>query len=55
MHSFGCGMETTYYRDENGNTQSYEIYLPNVIRYRRTLHPQGKRERYIEGDAFKTE
>ena len=51
----GCGLETTYYRDDNGHAQWYEIDLPNVIRYRRTLLSEGKRERYIEEDAFRNE
>lgn len=48
----GCGLETAYYRDDNGHTPWYGVDLPHVIAYRRKLLPQGQREQYIEGDAF---
>ena len=32
----GCGLETTYYRGDNGRTKWYGIDLPNVIEYRKT-------------------
>ena len=48
----GCGLETTYYRNDNGRTIWYEIDLPNVIAYRRDLLEAGEREEYISGDAF---
>ena len=51
----GCGLETTYYRDDNGWTKWYGIDLPNVIEYRRNLLPEGEREEYIAGDAFQKE
>lgn len=49
----GCGLETTYYRDDNGKTQWYGVDLPHVIEYRRRLLPEAEREHYIAGDAFK--
>lgn len=49
----GCGLETTFYRDDNGKTLWYGIDLPHVIEYRRRLLPETERERYIAGDAFK--
>ncbi len=49
----GCGLETTYYRDDNGHTKWYGIDLPDVIEYRRSLLPEAERETYIAGDAFK--
>lgn len=49
----GCGLETTYYRDDNGHTQWYGVDLPDVIEYRRSLLPESERETYIAGDAFK--
>ncbi len=49
----GCGLETTYNRNDNGHTQWYGVDLPNVITYRRTLLPESEREEYISGDAFK--
>jgi O-methyltransferase involved in polyketide biosynthesis len=48
----GCGLETTYYRNDNGYTVWYGIDLPDVIEYRKTLLPETDRERYIAGDAF---
>lgn len=48
----GCGLETTFYRNDNGRTRWYEVDLPNVIAYRRTLLPEQKREIYLAGDAF---
>ena len=51
----GCGLETAYYRDDNGHSQWYGVDLPNVIAYRRSLLPEGEREKYIEGDAFGNE
>ena len=49
----GCGLETTYYRDDNGHTKWYGVDLPDVIEYRRNLLPEAEREIYIAGDAFK--
>ncbi len=49
----GCGLETTYYRDDNGRTQWYGVDLPNVIEYRKSLLPEPERETCIAGDAFK--
>ncbi len=51
----GCGLETTYWRDDNGRTKWYGIDLPNVIEYRKKLLPEGEREEYIAGDAFRKE
>ena len=49
----GLGLETTFYRDDNGHTQWYGVDLSNVIEYRKGLLPEIEREKYIEGDAFK--
>lgn len=51
----GCGLETTYYRNDNGHIQWYAVDLPNVIAYRRSLLPEAEREKYVEGDAFSSE
>ncbi len=51
----GCGLETTFFRDDNGRTKWYSIDLPNVIAYRRGLLPESERETYIAGDAFSEE
>ncbi|MCR4612275.1 MAG: class I SAM-dependent methyltransferase [Lachnospiraceae bacterium] len=51
----GVGLETTFYRDDNGNTLWYGVDLPNVIEYRKGLLPEQDREKYIAGDALKEE
>ncbi len=48
----GVGLETTFYRNDNGHTLWYGIDLPHVIEYRRSLIPEHEREKYIGGDAF---
>ncbi len=51
----GCGLETTFSRDDNGETKWYSIDLPNVIEYRKGLLPESERETCIAGDAFSEE
>ena len=48
----GVGLETSFYRNDNGHTLWYGIDLPHVIEYRRSLIPEHEREEYIGGDAF---
>ena len=48
----GCGLETTYYRCDNGRARWYAVDLPHVIEYRRGLLPEPEREFYISVDAF---
>ena len=48
----GCGLETAYYRSDNGKTRWYAVDLPNVVKYRRELLPEPEREIYLAGDAF---
>ena len=48
----GCGLETTYYRCDDGMTRWYAVDLPHVIDYRRELLPESERETYLAGDAF---
>lgn len=48
----GCGLETTYYRCDNGRTRWYAVDLPHVIEYRRGLLPEPEREFYISEDVF---
>ncbi len=43
----GCGLETTYYRDDNGYTKWYGVDLPDVIEYRRNLLPETERENIL--------
>jgi len=48
----GCGLETAFSRNDNSKTKWYDVDLPDVIEYRKTLLPESKRERYIAADAF---
>lgn len=48
----GCGLETTFYRNDNGRTLWYEVDLPNVIEYRRELLGIQERDKTIAADAF---
>lgn len=48
----GVGLETAFFRNDNGRTQWYGIDLPHVIDYRRELLPDTERERLIAGSAF---
>lgn len=48
----GCGLETAYYRNDNGKNLWYAVDLPHVMEYRRKLLPETEREIYLSGDAF---
>ena len=48
----GCGLETTFYRNDNGKTVWFEVDLPAVIDYRRELLGETDRDRCIAADAF---
>ncbi|BEU88810.1 class I SAM-dependent methyltransferase [Selenomonas sp. TAMA-11512] len=48
----GCGIETAFQRCDNGGTKWYDVDLPHVIAYRKTLLPESDREIYIASDAF---
>lgn len=48
----GCGMETAFYRNDNGHTRWYGVDLADVIAYRRELLPEPEREVYLAEDAF---
>ena len=48
----GCGLETTFYRNDDGHTQWYAVDLPDVMEYRKTLLPEPERQAYFAGDAF---
>ena len=48
----GCGLETVYYRCDNGRSHWYAVDLPRVVEYRRELLPEPERETYLAGDAF---
>lgn len=48
----GCGLETTFYRNDNGKTLWYEVDLPDVIEYRTLLLGTQERDQTITSDAF---
>lgn len=48
----GCGLETAFYRNDQGKGLWYEVDLPNVIEYRRSLLGTEERDRTIAADAF---
>ena len=51
----GCGLETAFYRNDDGRTIWYEVDLPDVIAYRQSLLPERKRDIYLASDAFSDE
>lgn len=48
----GCGLETTFFRNDNGSTQWYEVDLPEVVAYRRELIGETERDHCIAADAL---
>ncbi len=48
----GCGLETAFYRNDNGKTLWYEVDLPDVINYRNHLLGTQERDKTIAGDGF---
>lgn len=51
----GCGLETAFYRNDDGRTIWYEVDLPDVIAYRQSLLPERQRDIYLASDAFSDE
>ncbi len=45
-------METTFYRNDNGKTVWYEIYLSDVITYRKSILGESERDKCIACYAF---
>lgn len=50
----GCGLETTYYRADNGKAKWFLLDLDNVIEFRKTLLPEENRINYIKASVFDT-
>ena len=48
----GCGLETTFFRNDHGRNVWYEVDLPAVIDYRRELIGESERDHCIAADAF---
>lgn len=51
----GAGLETTFYRNDNGKTQWYEVDLPSVITYREKLLKAQPLDTCLTADAFSEE
>jgi len=51
----GCGLETTYYRNDDSKHQWYALDLPEVIDYREELIQKGDNQILIRGDILKTD
>lgn len=50
--SVGCGLETTYWRCDNGRALWFELDLPEIINVRGELLSPGQRQVLIPGDMF---
>ena len=48
----GCGLETSFYRLDNGKTLWYEVDFQNVIDYRKEIIGESPRDIPIVSDAF---
>ena len=48
----GAGLETTFYRNDDGKHIWYEVDLPSVIEYRKQLLGSSDRDRVMVSDAF---
>ena len=48
----GCGLETTYYRCDNGRAIWYEVDFPNTMEVRKTVLREAERERFYAGNPF---
>ncbi len=51
----GCGLETAFYRNDNGKNLWYEVDLPDVIAYRTSLLEPQQRDVPIAADGFEEE
>ncbi|MFW9942482.1 MAG: class I SAM-dependent methyltransferase [Candidatus Thorarchaeota archaeon] len=50
--NLGAGLDTTFYRIDNGLLNWYDIDLPEVIKIRKKLIPETERVNYIEDSIF---
>jgi O-methyltransferase involved in polyketide biosynthesis len=48
----GCGLETTYYRNNNGKALWFELDLPEVLNLRSQNFPAEERDRYLPYSMF---
>jgi O-methyltransferase involved in polyketide biosynthesis len=50
--NLGAGLDTTFYRIDNGSIEWYDLDLPNVIDVRRELLPEPNRTTYLAKSLF---
>ncbi len=50
--NLGSGLDTAFYRVDNGSIRWLDVDLPEVIRIREELLPETGRSRYISGSIF---
>jgi len=53
--NIGCGLDTTFYRVDNGKIQWLDLDLPDVIALRREYFTESKRNRFIASSVFDTD
>jgi len=52
--NLGAGLDTAFYRVDNGSIEWYDLDLPNVIALRKELLPETDRVKYIGKSLFDT-
>ena len=52
--NIGCGLDTTFYRVDNGKIQWLDLDLPDVIDLRKEYFPEKERNRLISKSVFDT-
>jgi O-methyltransferase involved in polyketide biosynthesis len=50
--NIGAGLDTTFYRVDNGSMQWYDLDLPRVIEVRRQMLPEPERTTYLSESLF---
>ncbi|HPF87493.1 MAG TPA: class I SAM-dependent methyltransferase [Candidatus Limiplasma sp.] len=50
--NLGCGLETLYQRNDNGEALWFELDLPEVLALRSQYFPESKRDRYLPYSMF---
>ena len=50
--NLGCGLDTTFTRVDNGKLRWFDLDLPDVIEYRKTLLQKTERNRFIPKSIF---
>lgn len=50
--NIGCGLDTTFFRVDNGKINWYDLDLPNVIEYRKQFISESSRNKFIAKSVF---